>query len=182
MATNFSVWVSYLLAAASLGCGVDRSGLGGLGGHRDASFVQEVGRDARPDQSLPRTDLTSHDYVSDTIDVGEDFGEDATSPDVLAADLGLAELGAPDLGHDLAGEDARGLVPDLGPEARREVGRESVPEAAPDVVPPAREVGPEAPKCPAECHEGCNVGCGPKGQCVACPTCACSVESGICHC
>jgi hypothetical protein len=177
MTTNFAARPIYLLVVVSLGCSVDRSGLSGVVGLRDASFVSEVVREVRTDVISSREDLSSEKVVPVTVDTGEDFGEDATSSDDLVSDLG-----PDDLGPDLVGEDSRVAVLDLLPEVRREAGRELGPEAAPDVVPPAREVGPETPKCPAECREGCNVGCGPKGQCLACPTCSCSVESGICHC
>lgn len=180
MATNHSVRTICLFVVVSLGCSVDRSGLGRAGGSRDAS--PESGSEVRAELVRPRADLPSAEVRPDASYVGDVFGEDASSPDILVADLGLAELGTPNLGPDLASEDSRGDVSDLRPEVRRETSRESGPEAAPDTVPPAREAGPETRKCPAECQEGCNVGCGPQGQCVACPTCSCSVESGICHC
>lgn len=110
----------------------------------------------------------SSSEVSSADDAGSEVEVDARVV-VVRSDVRAVEVFA---------EVAVDLVSTSRPEARAESGT----EGAPDLVTDRREVGPDVRKCAAECFAGCNVGCGPGGQCQACATCTCSVETGVCHC
>lgn len=131
------------------------------------------------------------------VDAGPDVGSGADRRDEVGSDArdGLVASDRHDVGAEASSSD-------VGPEASLETvdtssearpvdsssearPADASPEARPaDSLPEARpaEVGPEVKVCPAACYQGCNVGCGSDGQCVACSTCTCEVVTGSCRC
>jgi hypothetical protein len=116
---------------------------------------------------------------ADLADAGRDqeadWGVDAGREALAEAGREAERETGPEVGPEVGKES--------GPEVGKEVGRESGPEAGKEVGREAgRESGPETRPCPSYCFEGCNVGCGADGQCVACATCSCDATTGTCHC
>lgn len=185
--------LSLLMVCCALGCSVDGSGLRvGTASCPRVDAGTDLARDAgREADGGDLPDARQTDLAAESPEVvlaGDDLGHRdrqggdlPAAPDVLQVGI---DAGRGDVPVDVTAEAGLEARPEAGGEARREV--------EPDVVAPPGdlgrdreprpEAGPEAMVCPASCLTGCNVGCGANGRCVACGTCTCSGETGVCHC
>jgi hypothetical protein len=158
---------------------------------RDGRLIQsevskgaEVGPDGSDVQAVDAGEVARR-YPETGRDFGVDTGSDAGSADTTERPVEAGVVSGTEVGTE-TGFDTRDdlevgldVGPGTGIEAGFETAREAGIETRSEV---GKDVGVDVRKCASVCFVGCNVGCGPAGQCLACPTCTCQIESVICHC
>jgi hypothetical protein len=190
-----------VFACCLLGCALNRDGLGTSAPDTGRDFgvdrtAKDAGADSLPDLGVealgtagetdgsPDGELALPDVGADLVvlpEVGREVGLEVLPGLEVGSEVGTEVLVPFEVGLEAQSPMATEVGLEVGLEVRSEVGLEAQRDSQVPIE-VGREVQPDVKKCAAACQMGCNIGCNAAGSCIACSTCTCSVESGICHC